>query len=77
MNHEPFRQTITDGPGGEYLSAIGKASPPLAVSGATAAGMTLQDWVLVATLAYTILQAAYLIYKILRDHRQDKGRNDG
>jgi hypothetical protein len=41
-----------------------KASPPIAVVGATTmSGMTLQDWVLVATLAYIALQAAWLVWK--------------
>ena len=58
--------------GSEYLSAIGKAAPPIAVSTAAGAGMSLQDWVLIATLVYTLLQTAYLVYKFVRDHRRDR-----
>ena len=60
--------------GTEYLSAAGKAAPPIAVSTAASAGMTLQDWVLIATLLYTLLQIAYLGYKIARDHRERKAK---
>lgn len=60
--------------GTEYFSAAGKAAPPIAVSTAASAGMTLQDWVLIATLLYTLLQIAYLGYKIARDHRERKAK---
>lgn len=50
---------------------VGKASPPLAVSGVVAAGWTLQDWVLLATLLYTVIQIVLTIYKFIR------GRNNG
>jgi hypothetical protein len=45
-------------------SEAAKASPPLAVVGASAmTGMTLQDWVFIATLAYIALQAGWLLWK--------------
>ncbi|EJU14006.1 hypothetical protein LH128_05890 [Sphingomonas sp. LH128] len=56
---------------GEYAGALGKAAPPIAVSTAAIAGLSLQDWVLVATLAYTLLQIAILIRKFFRE--QDRG----
>lgn len=52
---------------GEYAGAMGKAAPPIAVSTAAIAGLSLQDWVLVATLAYTLLQIALLIRKFFRE----------
>lgn len=55
----------------EYAGAVGKAAPPIAVSTAAIAGLSLQDWVLVATLAYTLLQIALLIRKFIRE--QDRG----
>lgn len=58
---------------GEYLAAAGKATPPLAVSGVMAAGWTLQDWVMVATLIYTGLQAANLIYTFLKNRSKPDG----
>lgn len=44
---------------------VGKAVPPLAVTGATFYGVTLQDWVLAATLLYTLMQIGHLIYKFV------------
>lgn len=52
--------------GGEYVTAATKASPPIAVSFAAVAGVSLQDWVLLATLAYTLLQIALLIRRVLK-----------
>ena len=54
---------------GEYISAAGRASPPLAVSGVMVAGFSLQDWVLIATLTYTVLQTALLIYNFFKRRR--------
>jgi hypothetical protein len=63
--------TINPEGAGEYVGAAGKAVPPIAVSTAAIAGLSLQDWVLIATLAYTLLQIALLIRKFLRE--QDRG----
>lgn len=38
-----------------------KAAPPLAVTAATFMGLTLQEWVYVATLVYTLMQLYFLI----------------
>ncbi len=54
---------------GDAFVALGKASPPLAVSASAAVGLTLQDWVLIATLVYTVMQGAYLVYKFVGDRR--------
>jgi len=62
--------------GGEYTAALGKATPPLAVSASAIAGLSLQDWVLIATLVYTVLQTALLVWKFLRDRRAGEARND-
>ena len=62
--------SLTDS-AGEYIAVAGKASPPIAVSGAMVAGFSLQDWVLAATLIYTVLQIAVLI------RNWWKGRNGG
>lgn len=59
---------------GEYVSAVTKASPPIAVTGASIAGMSLQEWVLVATLVYTVLQIALLIYNFVKKRRADGSR---
>lgn len=57
--------------GGEYVTAIGKVVPAIAVTSATVAGMALQDWVLIATLVYTVLQTILLIRNFF------KGKRDG
>lgn len=38
-----------------------KALPPITVTGLTLSGVTLQEWVLIATLIYTVLQILILI----------------
>jgi hypothetical protein len=43
-----------------------KATPAISTSGALVAGLPLSDWVLIATLAYTVLQIAFLIRKWIR-----------
>jgi hypothetical protein len=40
-----------------------KASPPVAVVSLNLVGVQLQDWVLIVTLVYTLLQ----VYFLLRD----------
>lgn len=52
----------------DILAAVGKASPPLAVTSAAVVGLTLSEWVMVCTIIYTILQAAHLIYKFIREY---------
>jgi hypothetical protein len=44
------------------LSAGAKLSPPVTVAAASVAGMSLQDWVLTATLIYTLLMLAKLVW---------------
>ena len=36
--------------------AAAKVSPPVIVSGLTVAGVQLQDWLIMATLLYTVIQ---------------------
>ncbi|API58451.1 hypothetical protein BSL82_03340 [Tardibacter chloracetimidivorans] len=57
---------------GEYLMDATKAAPPVAVSTAALAGMSLQDWVLVATLVYTVIQTALALYRAYRNHKDGK-----
>lgn len=60
---------LPDNVAGDLVTSAGKAAPPLAVSGSLVAGMTLQDWVLISALVYTVLQLAWLLYKIVRHFR--------
>jgi hypothetical protein len=50
----------------ELASEAAKASVPVGVSLASLGGMTLHDWVMLATLGYIVLQAAFLVYKWIR-----------
>lgn len=52
---------------GEYIAVATKASPPLAVSAVTSAGIGLQEWVYIVTIIYTVLMIANLVYKFIRD----------
>lgn len=55
----------------EYVVGAVKVSPPVAVSGSVIMGMELQDWVLVATLIYTVLQIAITVHRFFKD--KDRG----
>lgn len=57
----------------DVVSAATKASPPIAVSISAASGLTLQEWVFVATFVYTILLIAQLLFKFFRNLNKDKG----
>lgn len=54
--------------GHDIASATVRAAPPVAVGAfATIGGLTLQDWVLIATLVYLAAQLLYLLWKWHRD----------
>lgn len=44
--------------------AVAKTSPPLVVSGLTLAGVQLQDWLIMATILYTVIQIIILLPKL-------------
>lgn len=44
------------------LMVAAKVSPPATVLAASAAGMSLQDWVWAATLTYTVLMICKLVW---------------
>lgn len=52
----------------DLVDAAMKAAPPVAVSGAAAAGVQVNDLVFWATLFWILLQSAFLIYKWKRLH---------
>lgn len=58
----------------EYVMEATKASPPVAVTGLTIAGASLQDWVLILTAIYTVIQIALLIRKFFKERRDGSGR---
>lgn len=56
-----------------------KAAPPVAVSGAIVAGMTVNDWITILTLSYIILQIGLLLPKYWRlwiQERPGSGKDD-
>lgn len=52
-----------------------RLSPPIAVTGLSLYGVSLQDWVLAATLIYTVLSLVFLIRDKL--YRPWRGRHNG
>lgn len=48
---------------GLSMAAI-KTSPPVVVSGLTLAGIQLQDWLIMATILYTLIQIIILLPKL-------------
>jgi hypothetical protein len=51
----------------EAVTEALKSTPPVVV-----AWLTLNEWVAVATVAYIVVQAAYLLRKWWREERGDK-----
>ena len=47
----------------DLATEAAKASPPVAVAGATIAGMPVNDLVLWVTLIYLVLQIGFLLYR--------------
>ena len=48
---------------GLSMAAI-KTSPPVVVSGLTLAGVQLQDWLIMATILYTVIQIIIALPKL-------------
>ena len=48
---------------GLSMAAI-KTSPPVVVSGLTLAGVQLQDWLIIATILYTLIQIIIALPKL-------------
>lgn len=46
----------------DLAASAAKAAPPLSATVATLLGYGLQDWLVVITIIYTILQTVFLIY---------------
>lgn len=61
----------------EITTEVTKATPPMAVVAAGAVwGYSLQDWVLIATLIYIVLQAFFLLRKWYVNEKRDWGNDD-
>lgn len=54
--------------GGAGMAAA-KVAPPVTVAGLTLMGVQLSDWLIIATLIYTLLQIALSLQKVWQDRR--------
>ena len=54
---------------GLSMAAI-KTSPPVLVSGLTLAGVQLQDWLIMATILYTLIQIIILLPKLKQSFKE-------
>lgn len=57
-------------------AAYHAAPSAAAAGGAGAAGWPLSDWLVLASIAFVFLQAAYLVWKWRRDARRDQERQE-
>lgn len=63
-------------PNSEFVAEAAKAAPTLTVGGLTLLGVGLSDWVLLATLVYTLAQIGFLFRdKWYRPHKARKVQN--
>lgn len=54
----------------DIAKEVVNSAPPVAIAGsAWVFGLTLNDWVLILTGIYVALQAAYLVWKFVREWR--------
>ena len=54
---------------GLSMAAI-KTSPPVVVSGLTLAGVQLQDWLIMTTILYTVIQIIILLPKLKQSFKE-------
>ena len=54
--------------------AVAKVSPPVIVSGMTLAGVQLQDWLILATILYTVIQIIILLPKLKQSFSEWRGK---
>lgn len=55
--------------------AVVQTTPGAASAGAARlGGLPLSDWAVIATIAFVVLQAAYLIWKWRRDYKREQAR---
>jgi hypothetical protein len=50
----------------EIKTELTRMAPPIGVSTVSIAGVSLSEWVLGATLVYTLIQIGWTIYRIVR-----------
>lgn len=58
----------------DILTGASKAAPPVTVGGLTLVGVPLSDWLIIATLVYTVLQIVFLVRdKLYRPWKEKNG----
>ena len=50
--------------------AVAKTSPPVVVSGLTLTGVQLQDWLIMATILYTVIQIIIALPKLKQSFKE-------
>ena len=50
--------------------AVAKTSPPVVVSGLTLAGVQLHDWLIMATILYTVIQIIIALPKLKQSFKE-------
>lgn len=59
----------------DIANAVYHAAPGAVAGGAARyGGLALSDWLVVASILFVVLQAAYLVWKWRRDYRRDLAR---
>jgi hypothetical protein len=58
---------------GLSMAAI-KTSPPVIVTGMTLAGIQLQDWLIMATIIYTVIQIIIALPKLKKSFNEWRGK---
>ena len=58
---------------GLSMAAI-KTSPPIIVTGMTLAGIQLQDWLIMATILYTVIQIIIELPKLKQSFSEWRGK---
>ena len=58
---------------GVTMAAI-KTSPPVLVSGLALAGVQLQDWLIIATILYTVIQIIIELPKLKQSFKEWRGK---
>ena len=66
MNNLDNSQHLENG----LTMAAAKVSPPVIVSGLTVAGVQLQDWLIMATLLYTVIQIIIALPKLKQSFKE-------
>ena len=52
------------------VMAVAKMSPPVIVSGLTVTGVQLQDWLIMVTLLYTVIQIIIALPKLKQSFKE-------